>query len=221
MIRQWVSAAGLTAALMVPSSQLAASQRIWDFDVYLDDDLVGSHSFSVADRGTDTAVSSAARFNVKLLLLNVYSYEHSAEEVWRGDCLARLSAKTNDNGDQLEVDGAAGATAFHLTRRDQSADLPQCVMTFAYWNPAILRQKSLLNPQTGEYLPVRIQSRGWETLTSGGQTLRAERYQLDAGKFQIDLWYDIGHQWVALDSKLDNGRRLRYRIKNPTESVVR
>jgi hypothetical protein len=47
-----------------------------------------------------------------------------------------------------------------------------------------------------------------------GQKINARRYHVDAGKFQIELWYADGERWVALDSVLDNGHRLRYRLEN-------
>jgi hypothetical protein len=42
----------------------------------------------------------------------------------------------------------------------------------------------------------------------------ARRYRRDAGKFQIDLWYGTeDRRWLALDSTLDNGRKLLYRLE--------
>ncbi|MFS2056383.1 DUF6134 family protein, partial [Variovorax sp. CT11-76] len=53
---------------------------------------------------------------------------------------------------EAEGDGPALVV---VTPRGRSA-LPGCVMSFAYWNPAMRAQQQLLNAQTGKLEPVRI-----------------------------------------------------------------
>jgi hypothetical protein len=103
---------------------------------------------------------------------------------------------------------------FRLNTNGIRTELPGCIMTFAYWNPDLLAQTRLLNPQTGEYTEVRIDAKGDEQIPVQGRRLSVRRYRLDAGKFQIDLWYGVeDRRWLALDSTLEGGRRLRYRIE--------
>jgi len=87
------------------------------------------------------------------------------------------------------------------------------VQTFAYWNPSILEASHLLNPQTGEYVPVKTLLMGREIV--GGQP--ADRYRLiGEGRtpLQIDLWYSPGRDWLALESLTPEGHRLRYARKS-------
>ncbi len=157
---------------------------------------------------------SEARFDVKILTMSLYAYVHEAKESWQGDCLAKLAAKTDDNGDKIEVQGGQKDGRFRLATNQKPAELPECVWTFAYWHPGMIEQKHLLNPQTGEYLPVRVELKGEENVKSAGVERKAKHYLLDAGKFQIDLWYGTDDQrWLALDSALEGGRHLHYRIE--------
>jgi hypothetical protein len=204
-------ALALLAGLPLPGA--ASREDIWNFTVYLDDDPVGFHRFSLAEEGTGRNIHSEARFDVKFFIINAYSYAHEAEETWQGDCLAELRAHTDDNGDQSSVSGSERDGHFRLRRGPEETDLPACVMSFAYWHPLMIKQKRLLNPQTGEYNEVRIDAKGQESIPVRGQPVTAQRYRLDAGKFRIDLWYADGQRWVALDSLLENGRKLRYRIE--------
>ena len=41
-------------------------------------------------------LTSEARFRVRVLFIDAYRYEHRARESWRGDCLERLDARTDD-----------------------------------------------------------------------------------------------------------------------------
>ncbi len=203
------------AALAFFTGSALAAPRVetWNFSVYLDDERVGYHRYTLTESGTDRALRSEARFDVKFLMFNAYRYAHQADETWRGDCLAELKASTDDNGERSSLSGAARDGGFRLQRGGQALDLPGCVMSFAYWHPLMREQRRLLNPQNGKYQEVRIESRGVDSIPVRGQSVAARRYALDAGEFKIDLWYADGERWVALDSRLENGHTLRYRIE--------
>ena len=72
-------------------------------------------------------------------------------------------------------------------------------------------RRHLLNPQTGEYLPVRVLALGRESF--GNTRGRAALPPVgDAGgkPLHIDLWYTPAREWLALESLTPDGRRLRY-----------
>jgi hypothetical protein len=213
-MKRWIFLAELLLAPLAASPTTPVPANAWNFTVYLDDQPVGYHRFTLTGQPEQRQVHSEARFDVKFLLVTAYTYAHEAKESWRGDCLAELSAKTDDNGDKIEVKGEEAAGRFRLATNQKPAELPECVWTFAYWHPAMVEQKRLLNPQTGEYLPVRVELKGEEAIKAAGMVRKAKHYLLDAGKFQIDLWYGIDDQrWLALDSTLEGGRHLHYRME--------
>jgi hypothetical protein len=84
-----------------------------------------------------------------------------------------------------------------------------CVQTFAYWNPSILEARRLLNPQTGEYVYVEVTPMGREII-AGQQTERFRLLGDGRSPLEIDLWYTPARDWVALESRTPEGRRLRY-----------
>lgn len=203
-----------TAALFTaaPSAAREIATREWNFAVSLDGRPIGEHRFTLHDRGDIRELRSKAHFNVRFLFINAYRYEHSAREQWQGDCLQSVDARTNANGKPLVVEGERENGAFRM--RTGSADLLQdaCVQTFAYWNPRILDARRLLNPQTGEYVDVKVLLMGREVI--GGQ--QADRYRLIGNgptPLQIDLWYTPAHDWLALESLTPEGRRLHYARK--------
>jgi hypothetical protein len=204
---------GLALSVAQTPAESAPREDAWNFKVYLDETPIGFHRFTLSETEAGRKLRSEARFDVKFLIIKAYSYAHEAFETWRGDCLTELRARTDDNGETSKVSGQLQGGRFRLTRGPDASDLPACVMSFAYWHPLMLKQQWLLNPQTGEYTQVRIRDQGPEAIPVRGQPMTAQRYRLDAGKFQIDLWYADGARWVGLDSLLDGGRKLRYRIE--------
>jgi Family of unknown function (DUF6134) len=179
----------------------------WAFDVYLDKNKIGTHSFNF----NNNTLTSRAKFNVKVLFINAYKYVHTAKEQWQGDCLASLDANTVENKVTTNVKGDNASGNFALSPA-RDAQFPNCVMTFAYWNPEMLKQKQLLNPQTGDYLNTDISKLGTETIKVKGKDVSAEHYKLTAPKMQIDLWYQ-DKQWVALKSVTPEGYNIYYKLK--------
>ena len=172
-----------------------AASRNWNFRVLLDGREVGRHTFSREEAGGEARVVSDARFDVRFLFVTAYRYEHRAHERWRGDCLVSIEARTDDNGVRNEV----------------RMRPTECVRSFCYWDPAILGASRLLNAQTGEIVAVRSTALGAESLSVGGREVRAERHRLTGANLSIDLWY-AGRDWVALESSVAGGRRLRYEL---------
>lgn len=155
------------------------------FSVSLDGQPIGEHRFTLAERGEVRELTSEARFRVRVLGIPAYRYTHQALERWRGDCLQSLASKTDDDGRDYAVDWSAAGG---------------CTLSFAYWNPRILMERTLLNAQTGELEPVAVEDLG------------GERYRLRGRKLDIEVQYDAG-RWVALDTRTEGGRRLSYRLE--------
>ena len=180
---------------LVAALDAGAASRSWDFRVLLEGREIGRHTFTREESGEDARVVSEARLEVRFLFVTAYRYAHRAEETWRRGCLASLEARTDDNGARSEV-------------RVQPRE---CTRSFAYWDPAILGAERLLNAQTGEVLAVRSTALGDDTIAVRGRPTPASRHRLTAPGISIDLWY-AGSEWVALESSVEGGRRLRYEL---------
>jgi Family of unknown function (DUF6134) len=202
----------LTVAPTVASSPATPTAGgEWNFRVLLDGKEVGWHRYIVRGDGAGTEVESRAQFDVRFLMLNAYSYRHTARERWRGACLDQLESRTETNGRVEKVAAVASDDAVVVAGPSGDARLPGCVMSFAYWDPRILRATRLLNSQTGELLPVTVAEKGTERVNVAGRTVAATRHRLSAPDLQIDLWYADG-RWVALEAPTPGGRTLRYEL---------
>lgn len=193
-----------------------AHAQEWQFNVFLDEKPIGQHRFVLEDNGAQRTLTSEASFDVKFLFVNAYRYRHTAKEQWNGNCLTAIEARTDENRETTIVKGALDKnadTSPFVLQSPKPRTLEDCVMTFAYWNPAMLKQTRLLNPQTGEYLDARISALGKESIQVKGQATDAEHYRLVAPKLKIDLWYSSDQQWLALRSTTPEGYIINYRLR--------
>ena len=188
----------LTLLLSFFSSNLMADE--WNFDVILNDEVIGKHSFKQVGNESH----SNAKFKFKFMLMN-FSYEHDSKETWNEDCLKSIVSKTNDDGDLFNVSGGKSNGNLKVSSNGKEKSLPECIMTFAYWNPKILDQKKLMNSQDAEWLDVAIEDFGMETKNVRGREINTQHYTIQANKdgdevFIIDVWYDNNMSLVGLKS---------------------
>ncbi len=207
---QYQTALLVTAALIV--SPVMAEE--WAFDVFLDKSKIGKHTFTLDQ---NRQLTSRAKFNVKVLFVNAYSYDHTAKEQWKEDCLTSLDANTTENKVVTNVKGAQKEAGFEVSDGKKTQNLSNCTMTFAYWNPKILVQSKLLNPQNAEYLDTQFEKLAPETITVKGKPVETTHYKLKGSlngkdKLNIELWYNLKNEWVALKSITPEGYTINYKL---------
>jgi hypothetical protein len=186
---------------------MIAEAQSWNFDVSMDGKPIGTHQFVLSEKENNQQIlKSDAKFNIKILSISFFKYHHQANETWENNCLKKLEAKTQENSKTTVVKGQLEKAAFKISAPASAEIDAECVMTFAYWNPKILQQKKLLNPQTGDYLSANISSLGQESILVKGQNVKANHYKIDTAKFKIDIWYGQDDEWLALQSLTEDGR---------------
>jgi hypothetical protein len=198
----------------------AACAETWNFDVRLDGKPIGTHRFTVDGPVDARDVTSIAAFDVKLLGITVFRYRHEARERWRGDCLQQIRSSTDDDGKPVKVDRRLESAA---PGEPGNPGESECLMSYAYWNPALVRQQRLLNPQTGEVDEVRIERLPDASLPAGGRDVDASRWRITStapstGKSAparqvLTLWRDRADgRWIGLDAQVKGDRVLTYRL---------
>jgi hypothetical protein len=203
----------LLTTLTMAASLPALANQTWDFRVFLDQKEIGTHRFDLVDRDGERQLTSEARMAVKVLFVTAYTYDHHDVEHWNGDCLSKLSSSTDDNGDKHRVDVQRRGGETVVQTLEGTQRLGQCVLTFAYWNPAMLQQTELLNSQDGKHVKVKITDAGADDIVVRGLKTPARRYELRSEKLSIDLWYSEQQEWLALESRTERGQKLIYKLK--------
>ena len=201
----------LILALSLFSSSLMAQE--WAFDVYLDKSKIGKHTFTY----DNNLLTSRAKFNVKVLFINAYKYDHTSKERWQDDCLEGIEVNTTEDKLTTKVNGKKTSIGFEVSDGKSNQTLPACTMTFAYWNPKILSQNKLLNPQNAEYLDTHFEKQANESIMVKGKPTDTTHYKLTGSlngknKLNIELWYNQKNEWVALKSITPEGYNIIYKL---------
>lgn len=188
---------------------IPASAREWHFDVSVDGLPIGSHDLILRENGDGRSVQSDMRFG----LLGVNAYQQHAEEIWQANCLTRLDTRTEEKGQVTTVTGRLDAEGFAIDGPRGHERLAPCVMSFAYWNPSVLKQTHLVNVQTGVWTPVTVQPLGKEQVELRGSFVAADHFRIDTERNRIELWYSSEGEWIGLRSTTRTGHVLAYRLR--------
>lgn len=206
----------LVAAVLAGASlgaQADDGTRTYAFKAFLDDKPIGEHRFTVVTEGATRKVASEADFTVKFMGFNAFHYHHHADEQWSGECLAGLQSTTDDDGKPASVKLVKTGDAYEIATNAGKRSEPGCLMTYAYWNPAMREQKRLLNPQTGKVDAVSVTRLASGNIPVGGKDVAATDWRITGGESPIDVWVSASGDWVGLDSLVSNGKhRLTYRL---------
>jgi Family of unknown function (DUF6134) len=190
----------------------ADGTRVYAFKAFLDDKPIGEHRFTVVTEGNERQVTSEADFAVKFIGITAYRYRHRAQEQWSGDCLAGLVSSTDDDGKPASVKLVKNGDADEITTNAGKKTESGCLVTYAYWNPAMREQKRLLNPQTGKVDAVTVARVADGHVTVDGKDIAATDWRITGGESPVDVWISEQGDWVGLDSTVSNGKhKLSYR----------
>ena len=180
----------------------------WNFNVTVDGNLIGKHQFKKKQEAGLTIVTSSAKFDVKILFVNILKYRHENREVWEDGCLSKIESTTRSNKKKFKVSGSKHNESFSIDTLAENTIHQGCLHTFAYWNPDFLLQDRLVNSQTGEIEEVTVSRLDTESNSLTG-------YLVNAKEGPIKVWYE-DDTWIGLESTLKSGRTLRYEIDSQT-----
>ncbi len=207
-----IAVSGLIAFVMIGQADARSDSRSWDFSVLLDGSPIGYHRFELQPTASGVQVVSEANFNVRVLFLNAFRYRHNNREIWDGNCLRQIESRTRQNSKRFAVTGSQVENRFVLESEAGADDLGACVKTFAYWDPRFLEESRLLNPQSGEYMPVNIEALGRQDFVVRGESVPAVAYRITARKTDLTVWYSDSDEWLGLESVAKGGRIIRYEL---------
>ena len=173
----------------------------------------GTHSVVFDERGDETHVQIDINMKYALGPVAFFRYEHSNEEVWKGDRILSLSSQTYDDGDDYAVQ-ASWDSVLSVDANGERYEAPKNLLTTSYWNPATLKSDQLLNTQKGQVEDIEVTYLGREDFYTAKDVLKADRYKVQS-KVPIEVWYDAkSKQWVGLKFSV-RGSDIEYKRLTP------
>lgn len=179
------------------------------YAIMRDGDQIGTQVTTFQRNGDSLTVHNAVQIEVSLLGITIYRFVHSADEEWKSGALARLTSKTDDDGDKRVVDLKLVDGKLMGTYNGQTKEFPTGVIPASLWHPDTVKQTQLLDQVKARYRQVKIKDVGLETITIRGEKIQAHHYSM-TGQIKRELWY-------GLDGRLE---KMEFPGKDGSEILV-
>ena len=191
-----------SAALPVP----AGRQLL--FDVIRKGKKIGWHRLRFEPTADGLKVLVDVSLKVGLGPITLFSYQHNATEIWRGEEFVSVEALTIQNSKHMAVTARRTATGVAVDGPKGKFVAPANTLAATHWNRRML-DGPFLNTQTGEVQRPKVARRGEATIPSRGGPIRAEHFAM-TGEVELDTYYDDGPTWAGLRFKGGDGSIIGY-----------
>lgn len=196
---------GALAAAALSLSPIAAAETGYEwspaggdqlvFDVYRDGKEFGSHTVRFERSGDRLEVETDIELEVKFGPLRVFHYVHEADEVWTGEQLQSIEARTKQDGDWVDVTVERESGGLRTQGPEFTGVHPADLLPSSHWNIVQMRGDEMLSTETGESLPITVENLGTEMVRVGDSEVEATHYRVTSD-LVASFWYDAEGRWV-------------------------
>ena len=179
------------------------------FAVMRNDDRIGTNTIKTEDDGKETVVETVTHVAVKLFFVTVYHFDQTETERWSNGHFLTMNSSTNDNG-KVHTASASSTGDCVLVEGDGVKNrVASPIFPGSLWNPAVLSQSQVLNPDDGHVMAMKITDRGEDNINLNGHAVRARHYEIRS-VFSQEAWYDAQHQLVKVQLRAPDGSTVQY-----------
>lgn len=208
---QFPVAAALPAGGKVP---VPPKPTYYAFKVLWKGEEIGSHLTSIvpSPNNRDMMVTTKVEMKVGIAFVTVFRFEHDSTEVWRDGRLSSLSSRTNDDGDDLRLDGEATSKGFEASGSGGPFVAASDILTTnCMWLPQLVREEKLIDAQNAVVVGLFSERLGEERMAVRGNERWAERHSILTPFVACNLWYDDEGNWVRARIEV-KGETLDYNL---------
>ena len=213
---RFITAVLASAWLLASSVAVLASGvpegGVLDFAILRNGEEIGRHILRFEARGRDIEVRVEARVDFWFGFIPLYRFDHRALEVWRDGALVRLTATTQDNGDDFQIEVRPDGAGLALSVNGETTPIDAAIIPASLWNIALVRRNLILDPADGELMSVAVTDVGADIITVRGRDVAARHYVM-TGDFERDLWYDRDGVLMQVRFKGDDGSDIHYQLR--------
>jgi uncharacterized protein DUF6134 len=179
------------------------------FAVMRNDDRIGTNTIKTEDDGKETVVETITHVAVKLFFVTVYHFDQTETERWSNGHFVAMNSSTNDNGKVHTASAASAGDCVVVDGDGIKNRITSPIFPGSLWNPAVLGQSQVLNPNDGHVMAMKITDRGEDDINLNGHAVRARHYEIKSA-FSQEAWYDAQHQLVKVQLRAPDGSTVQY-----------
>lgn len=193
-----------------------------EYDLYRNNNLIGSHKYNFIRKGENLTVKSVVNFKISKLGIDLYKYFAESEENYKKNKFTSFKSNTlqnkknkyvninvNKEKNKLKIDGSS-------FQGDGNIDF----VVGTWWNHEIIKAKAQISAISGRIIEQKVEFLGKKKLELNGKTYEALHFKFlssdetlpDNKKLNTDIWYDA-NTFIWLKAQFIKQGNWEYRLK--------
>ncbi len=170
--------------------------------ILIDGKKAGQIHYTIEYADSGDVETLRTRASLSILGVKLFNFEQNLHERWHRGELRELHGRTEDDGEIYEASLERGATAYKGTLNGNPIELTDKAFPASVWHYAIVNQTLLFDLKTLKLLNVKVVRSDDDTVTVGGRTIRAERFDF-SGDWRASAWFDAERHLVQFKYLID------------------
>ena len=193
-----------------------------EYDLYRNNDLIGSHKYDFVKNGDILTVKSIVNFKITKLGIDLYKYFAESTESYEKGTFKSFNSRTiqnkkkkyvkinlNSEKNKLEIDGSS-----------YKGDANLEYMVGTWWNHEIVKANAQISAISGRIIEQKVNFLGKKKIEINGKTYEALHFKFlssdetlpENKKLNTDIWYDA-KTLIWLKAQFIKQGNWEYRLK--------
>ena len=193
-----------------------------EYDLFRNNDLIGSHKYDFIKNGDNLTVKSVVNFKITKLGIDLYKYFAESTENYQNNTFKSFSSTTiqNKKNKYVNIKFNKDKNKLNIDGSSYKGEADKNYMVGTWWNHEIVKAKAQISAISGRIIDQKVIFLGKEQIEIGGKIYEALHFKFlssdetlpENKKLNTDIWYDA-KTLIWLKAQFIKQGNWEYRLK--------
>ena len=193
-----------------------------EYDLYRNNDLIGSHKYDFVKNGDILTVKSIVNFKITKLGIDLYKYFAESTESYEKGTFKSFNSTTIQNKKKkyVKISSNLEKNKLEIDGSSYKGDANLEYMVGTWWNHEIVKVNAQISAISGRIIEQRVNFLGKEKIEINGKNYEALHFKFlssdetlpENKKLNTDIWYDA-NTLIWLKAEFVKQGNWEYRLK--------
>ena len=193
-----------------------------EYDLYRNNNLIGSHKYNFVKNGDNLTVKSVVNFKITKLGIDLYKYFAESSENYEKNSFTSFKSTTiqNKKNKYVKIRLNSDQNKLIIDGSSYKGDTDINYMVGTWWNHEIVKAKAQISAISGRVIHQKVSFLGKKQIKINGKTYEALHFKFlssdqtlpDNKKLNTDIWYDA-KTLIWLKAQFIKQGNWEYRLK--------
>ena len=193
-----------------------------EYDLFRNNDLIGSHKYEFIKNGDNLIVKSVVNFKISKLGIDLYKYFAESTENYQKNVFMSFNSTTKQNKKDkyVKINFNKEKNKLNIDGSSFKGEADSNYMVGTWWNHEIVKAKAQISAISGRIIEQKVEFLGKKQIEINGKTYEALHFKFlssdetlpDNKKLNTDIWYDA-KTLIWLKAQFIKQGNWEYRLK--------